>query len=207
MVVGDKTGKHSAGISTKLCWHSSCEGNVLYFTDNVTALLQQSGEHHLWQDIQFGKTSTSKSKMSITLNGKMENLNYWIAQCNGVKKCTECDHVLPNVFTTNNCSVHPGAALEVTSSFAVEFIYIFPVDTADKRRWIGGIIRSDTVIPCTSLHNHPVDLSLSHKLSKMVSSGIQKSVNDNPYLTTRQLASGQGLGYRPGLADMAGTSY
>jgi len=188
-------------------WHSSCEGNVLYFTDNVTALPQQSGEHHLWQDIQFGKTSTSKSKMSITLNGKMENLNYWIAQCNGVKKCTECDHVLPNVFTKNNCSVHPGAALEVTGSCAVEFIYIFPVDTADKRRWIGGIIRSDTVIPCISLHNHPVDLSLSHKLSKMVSSGIKKSVNDNPYLTTRQLASGQGLGYRPGLADMAGTSY
>ena len=79
-------------------WHDSSEGNVLYFTnDDVTALPQHRGEHHLWQDIQFGKTSTSKNKMSVTLNEKKETLNYWIAQCSGVKKCTECDHVLPNV--------------------------------------------------------------------------------------------------------------
>ena len=124
-----------------------------------------------------------------------------------MKKCTERDHVLPNVYTKNNCTIHPGATLEMTGSCAIEFTYIFPADTTDKRRWIGGIIRNDTVAPCKSLHSHPVDLSLSHKLSTMVTSGIKKSVNDNPYLTTQQLVSGQGLGYRPGLADIAGTSY
>ena len=144
----------------------------------------------MWQDIQFGKTSTSKNKMSIILNGKVENLNYWIAQCSGVKKCTECDHVLLNIYAKHNCTAHPGAALQVTRNCAVEFIYIFPACTTDKRRWIGGIIRSDTVVPCKNLHSHPVDLSLSHKLSTIVTSGIKKSVNNNPYLTTRQLAFG-----------------
>ena len=41
----------------------------------------------------------------------------------------------------------------------------------------------------------------------MVTSTIQKSIDENPYLTTRQIACGQGIGYRPGSADMAGTSY
>ena len=40
-------------------------------------------------------------------------------------------------------------------------------------------------------------------------SAIQKSIDENPYLTTCQIACGQGIGYRPaaGSADMAGTSY
>ena len=41
----------------------------------------------------------------------------------------------------------------------------------------------------------------------MVTADINKTLEDNPYLTTQQLASGQGLGYRPGSAEVAGTSY
>ena len=136
----------------------------------------------------------------------MESLNYWMAKCNGV---TECDHVLPNVCVKNNCKTHPNAALETTGNCAVEFVYIFPAkfNVEDKRRWIGGVIRTDVVSPSKNLHNHPVELSLSHKLSSMVTSAIQRSIDENPYLTTRQIACGQGIGYRPGSADMAGTSY
>ena len=32
-------------------------------------------------------------------------------------------------------------------------------------------------------------------------------VDENPYLTTHHIACGQGIRYRPGSADMAGTSY
>ena len=177
------------------------------YTDNVTTLPQYSGEHHLWQDIQFGKASTSKNTMSVVINGRKESLNYWMARCNGVKKCIECDHVLPNVYVKNNCKSHPGAALETTGDCAVKFVYVFSANFEDNRRWIGGIVRSDVVSPCKNLHNHPVDLSLSHKLSSMVTSAIQKSIDENPYLTTHQIACGQGIGYRPGSADMGGTSY
>ena len=89
----------------------------------------------------------------------------------------------------------------------MEFIYIFPVDLGDKRRWIGGIICSQDVPADTNLHNHPVKHCLSHKLPSMVTADITRTLEDNPYLTTQQLASGQGLGYRPGSAEVAGTSY
>ena len=188
-------------------WHDSKVGNALYYTDDVTKLPQYSGEHHLWQDIQFGKATTSKNTMSVEINRRKESLNYWMAKCNGVKKCTECDHVLPNVCVKNNCKTHPNAALETTGNCAVEFVYIFPANIEGKRRWIGGVIRTDVVSPSKNLHNHPVELSLSHKLSSMVTSAIQRSIDENPYLTTRQIACGHGIGYRPGSADMAGTSY
>ena len=32
------------------------------------------------------------------------------------------------------------------------------------------------------------------------------TLEDNPYLTTRQIQCGQGLGYRPGSVDVAGSS-
>jgi len=90
------------------------------------------------------------------------------------------DHVLPKVYVKNNCKSHPVAALETTGICAVEFVYILPADTKDNRRWIGGIIHSYAVSPCKNLHNHPVDLSLSYKLSSMVTPAIQRSIDENP---------------------------
>ena len=58
-----------------------------------------------------------------------------------------------------------------------------------------------------NLHNHPIGLSLNHKLPVKVISDITKTLQDNPYLTTRQLQCGQGLGYRPGSVDTAASSY
>ena len=40
-----------------------------------------------------------------------------------------------------------------------------------------------------------------------MSADFGKTIKDNPYLTTRQIVLGQGLGYRPGSADIAGNSY
>ena len=56
------------------------------------------------------------------------------------------------------------------------------------------------VTPKNNLHNHPINGSLSHKIPKKVSSDLGKTIEDNPYLSTCQIASGQGLGYRPGSA-------
>lgn len=58
-----------------------------------------------------------------------------------------------------------------------------------------------------NLHKHPINPSLSHKLPKKVCSDLEKTLEDNPYLTTCQIACGQGIGYRPGSVDIAGTSY
>ena len=122
-----------------------------------------------------------------------------------MKKCGECDHVLPKSYLKNNCSQHPTADLIATEGCAVEFVYIFPQNIKDQRRWIGGIIQSSEVVPMLNLHNHPIGCSLNHKLPAKVISDITKTLEDNLYLTTRQIQCGQGLGYRPGSADIAGS--
>jgi len=111
---------------------------------------------------------------------KVEGLNYWLSHCNGVKKCEECEHPEADLITTEGCPV--------------EFIYVYPQNAEDKRRWIGGLIRSSEVAPALNLHNHPIGVeSLSHKLPAMVVSDIAKTLDDNPYFTTRQLQCGKGL--------------
>ena len=129
-----------------------------------------------------------------------------MSKCKGVKKCSDCDHVVPNSFKKNNCRSHPKAELVEICDCPVEFVYVFPL-CLGNRRWIGGLVRSFDVHPQQSLHNHPIHQSLSQKLPQKVALDIEKTVKDNPYLTARQLATGQGLGYRPGSADIAGTSY
>lgn len=187
--------------------HASNSGNILYYTADVTKLPHYSEAHFLWSDIQLSKTSTSRKNATISINGKNEEVTYWISKCKGVKKCNDCDHVVPNSFVKNNCKSHPGADLVQVQDCPVEFVYVFPQSLQDPRKWIGGIIRSSNVCPQKILHNHPISPSLSHKLPKKVSVDLEKTIEDNPYLTTRQIASGQGIGYRPGSADIAGTSY
>ena len=188
-------------------WHSSSAGNVLYYTDNVKSLPQYSEPHFMWSDIQMSKTSTTKNKFKLQINSKEENLQYCLSHCNGVKKCAECDHVFPKSYVKNNCNQHPLADLISTEGCAVEFVYIFPQNVEDQRRWIGGLTRSVEVTPMQNLHNHPIGYTLNHKLPAKVISDITKTLEDNPYLTTRQIQCGQGLGYRPGSVDIVGSSY
>ena len=121
--------------------------------------------------------------------------------------CKECDHVVPTVCRKNNCKHHPNAELVEVRDCPVESVYIFSAEPDDHRRWIGGIVRSKDVPSNMNLHNHPVKHCLSHKLPSRLTADISKTLEDNPYLTTQQLATGQGLGYRPGSAEVAGTSY
>jgi len=171
-------------------------------------ILSFSDPHFLWSDIQLSKTSTTKSKLTMKIDSKVEGLNHWLSHCNGVKKCEECDHVLPKSYSKNNCKVHPEADLIATEGCPVEFIYAYPQNAEDKRRWIGGLIRSSEVASALNLHNHPIGVeSLSHKLPAMVVSDIAKTLDDNPYSTSRQLQCGKGLGYQPGSVDVSASSY
>jgi len=67
--------------------------------------------------------------------------------------------------------------LDTTGSCAVEFVNVFPADPKDNRRCIGGIICSEVASHSRNLHSHPVSLSLSHKLSSMVTTVTQKKLS------------------------------
>ena len=120
---------------------------------------------------------------------------------------------MPNSFSKNNCKAHAKTKLVHIQDCPVEFVYIFPHFHNHHKiieDGIRGVIRcSVNVTPKNNLHNHTIAIngSLSHKIPKKVSSDLEKTTEDNPCLTTRQIASGQGLGYRPCSADIAGNSY
>ena len=189
--------------------HSSPQGNQLYYIPDVTNLphYSENEPHFLWNDIQLGKTSTSKNKATMTISGKSEEVCYWMSCCKGVKMCAECDHVVPNSYIKNNCRSHPTVKLVEVKNCPVEFVYVFPIDKCDNRRWIGGVIRSKDIPAQCNVHIHPVRPSLSHKLPEKLKKDMAHTLKDNPYLSTQQLATGQGLGYRPASADISASSY
>ena len=83
---------------------------------------------------------------------------------------------------------------------------MFPRSSEDRRRWIGGIVCSLNVCPQkTNVNILAISCSLSLKLPRKIYSDMEKTLEDNPYLTTRQIVCGQGIGYRPGSADTTGT--
>ena len=114
--------------------HKSLVGNALYYTENVESLPHFSDPHFLWSAIQLSKTSSTKSRLTMEIDSKVEGLNYWLSHCNGVKKCEECDHVLPKSYSKNNCKEHPEADLITTEIFPVEFIYVYPQNAEDKKK-------------------------------------------------------------------------
>ena len=116
--------------------HSSPQGNQLYYIPDVTNLphYSENEPHFLWNDIQLGKTSTSKNKATMTISGKSEEVCYWMSCCKGVKMCAECDHVVPNSYIKNNCRSHPTVKLVEVKNCPVEFVYVFPIDKGDNRR-------------------------------------------------------------------------
>ena len=89
--------------------------------------------------------------------------------------CKECDHVVPSVCRKNNCKRHPTAELVEVRSCPVEFVYLFPAELDDHRRWIGSIVHSKDVPSDMNLHNHPVKHCLSHKSPSRVTSDIDKT--------------------------------
>ena len=88
-------------------YHSSNHSNVLYYTPDVTQLPHYSESHFLWYDIQLSKSSTSKNKATIKIDGINEEVFYWMSKCKEVKKCEQFNHVVPNSFNKNNCKTHP----------------------------------------------------------------------------------------------------
>ena len=54
--------------------------------------------HFLWNDIQLSKGKVNKDrKIEVVINGESENVFYWSAPCNGVKRCSvlDCPYIVP----------------------------------------------------------------------------------------------------------------
>ena len=95
--------------------------NILFCTPDVTKLphYNYSESHILWSHVQLAKTSTSRNRTVVNINGKN---GYWMWRCKGEKQCQECEQVVPNCFVNNNRKGHPKSELRSIRDCPDEFV-------------------------------------------------------------------------------------
>ena len=194
----DKANYHFLGV------FSEPSSNFVWYTKDVTQLPHYTSEDpdSLWSDIQFSKRSSTKQIVEFNIGGNNnERCFFHRAQCMGVKKWSECEHVVPNSAIRNTCIDHPKSALTKVTNCEVEFLYIRPEDPKDHRRWIGGLLRKHTFDPQCNFHCHR-SVS-SHRIPTKIRKDITSAVKSNPSLKTSELSCGQVLGYCPASADLS----
>ncbi len=174
----------------------------LYHTEDVSKHTQSCEDpHFLWKDLQLSKGQLNKDRLiTVQINGKQEQLFYRSSPCSGVKMCPrdDCNYTVP-IRDKRNCPKHD-TALYKTCNCPVEFVYLYPKDMSDKRRWFGGVVRCQKN-QSVSLHNHEIHGSC--KMAQCVKEKISTAVSINPALKPSEIACGKGLGFIPSAMDDA----
>lgn len=146
-------------------------------------------EHFLFNDIQVSKGKLRAPRMITTIvDGKEEEVNYRIAPCGGVKCCPVegCSYCVPN-WKHQPCPQHSEASLVSSGECPVEFVYVWPTHSEDKRRWLSGIVRRD-YMKASNLHSHP--LHAPTKVPIKVVQDIQHALKMDPSLKTHDIMTG-----------------
>ena len=147
----------------------------------------------------------------MVVDGKKEMLKYRIIPCGGVKICgatdAKCDYVV-STRETRPCPNHPRYKLicqgeQVKNHFVstkydqchltigscpVEFVYLWPQDESDRRRWQSGIVRNGSM-EVEDIHNHP--MHSDSKIPAKVDSDIRKAIASNPHLKASDIVVGK----------------
>ena len=123
----------------------------LYFTSDVSQLVQSFEDlYFTWKDIQLSKSPLNKDHLiEMEIQGKKVSLFYRSSPCAGLKVCpiSECCHVVP-MWEKRNCPTH-NMTLTKTTCCLIDFVYLYPKDSTDQRRWFGGLVRSQNKQPAT----------------------------------------------------------
>ena len=194
-------------VDTTKCYHfpgafqKKCIQQLYYIPD--VAKLEQTCDdtHFLWKDIQLSKGQLNKTRLiTADIAGKKEDVYYRSAPCLGVKFCSQegCNFIVP--IRDKRCCPEHNLPLQKSSDCPVEFVYVYPKEPKDGRRWIGGLVRCQKY-STDNLHNHK--LHAASKISQCVQSKIAAAITTNPSLTTTDITCGKGLGFLPAAVDGA----
>lgn len=157
----------------------------------------------------------------MTINGTKQDVCYKIAPYKGVNVCgdTDCSYVT-STRESKACPNHPNIKLEPTKDCLVDFYYVWPKNSEDKRRWIGGLLRCGDMKE-KNLHSHP--LNPPAKFPVKLEADIRQALVQNPRLKTSEIMigmymynylfahkgcillfqTGKGLAYMPSAASLA----
>lgn len=131
----------------------------LGYSQDITGLpfYVKEDQDFLFNDIQMSKGKPrAPRKVKFSVDGKEEELFYRLAPCSSNKQCCveDCSYAIP-IRENKSCPDHPDANLIVKKECPVEFVYVWPENKDDKRRWISGITRTGD-LRSNNLHNHPL---------------------------------------------------
>ena len=193
-------------LSSRSNWYSICETKHYHYpgvfhcpatqrlgyAEDITKLplYSSSDKHFLFSDIQLGKSKPREPRcVTFNVDGMEEELNYRIAPCGGVKQCPVegCQHVT-STRERHHCSNHPDRSLEHSGPCPVEFVYVWPINPDDKRRWLTGLVRSGD-LSRMDLHNHP--LNGASKIPSRVVQDITDRLEEDPSLKTHDIVTGK----------------
>lgn len=164
------------------------------YCEDITALpfYDPGNEHFMFEDIQLGKGHTRGTrKTTANIDGKQEEICYKIAPCKGVKVCSAdgCSYVA-STRESKPCPHHLKSQLESSGNCPVDFFYVWPTASTDNRRWIGGLVRSDSMVS-DNFHNHPINPP--SKIPVKVEADIRKAIQANPHLKTSEIMIGKDI--------------
>ena len=176
------------------------------YCEDMTTLTnyEKTDPHFIFTDIQLSK-GTARNVRTVEMNvaGEKEVLHYRIVPCAGVKQCKKyadgCGYVVP-LREFQPCPDHPSDGLIRSGDCPVEFVYLWPQQQDDNRRWLTGFVRLN-MSENDNLHNHPIPLPI--KIPSKVDADIRRAVMNNPNLKTQDIMVGEGLPYMPGAASAA----
>ena len=129
----------------------------LGFCQDITSLSFYNPEdkHFLFHDIQISKGKPRMPrKIATVVDQTEEEIYYQIVPCGGVKQCPveNCTYIT-STREHRNCTNHPDKELVVQNECQVEFVYVWPANTDDNRRWLSGLPRRSD-LQSSNLHNH-----------------------------------------------------
>lgn len=146
--------------------------------------------HFLYSDIQLGKGRPRGIRKALfDVNGQEEILNYRITPCRGVKLCSHtegCEFVCATK-DRRRCPDHPEESLKSSGLCPVEFVYLWPKNSLDRRMWITGLVRGGSN-NADNLHNHPIHGPA--KIPSKVDADIRRAMISNPHLKTSDIVVG-----------------
>ena len=163
----------------------------LGFCLDITSLSFYNPEdkHFLFHDIQISKGKPRMpQKIATVVDQTEEEIYYQIVPCGGVKQCPveNCTYIT-STREHQNCTNHPDKELVVQNECQVEFVYVWPENTDDNRRWLSGLLRRSD-LQSSNLHNHR--LNKESKVPSKVVHNIQNALEKDQTLTTHDIMTG-----------------
>ena len=149
----------------------SCRNDYLYpgvfpdvmmrhmlYTPDITTLKPDSQKgmqnDFMWKDIQFSKGKLNMPRqIAINIGGKAEKLQYRMAPCAGVKMCPQQGCCYIAAIKEHHSCPHHQVPLVKQCDCPVYFVYVEPIETTDKRRWIAGLVLHQKA-SASNLHSH-----------------------------------------------------